>query len=155
MVFGHGRTSFKKAGFPDTGVLTRLGNDSEPLQVKRLGAGKSRDVYIVDEDTIVKVEVQAPRGSIDAELVLSYGGKDWWRTNEHEERTIRNDIAKTFSPKIVEPGLCYGHLSNKWGEGTPVCALFVERLADPDLQDVMAAAAAKHDALAVNKLLQG
>ena len=124
MVFGNGETSFKKAGFPDVGTLTIYGLVDEPFDVKKLGAGRSRDTYIVNEQVIVKIEVQAPPGSANTAEVISYGGRDDWRTNEHEYGTILEDSANTFSPYVMEPGLSYGCITNKWGEGdTSVCVV--------------------------------
>ena len=91
MVFGNGETSFKKAGFPDVGTLTIYGLADEPFDVKKLGAGRSRDAYIVNEEVIVKIEVQAPPGSANTAEVISYGGgmagaptsmstEPYWRT---------------------------------------------------------------------------
>ena len=127
MVFGNGKTSFKKAGFPDVGRLSIYASADErfdlAFDVKKLGAGQSRDTYIVDNDVIVKIEVQVTPGANTAE-VISYGGRDDWRTNEHEYGTILKDSAKSFSPDVIEPGLCYGYITNTWGEGhTSVCVV--------------------------------
>ena len=44
----------------------------EPFDVTKLGAGRSRDTYIVTEEVIVKIEVQAPPGSANTAEVISY-----------------------------------------------------------------------------------
>ena len=155
MVFGNGETSFKKAGFPDVGTLTIYGLVDEPFDVKKLGAGRSRDTYIVNEEVIVKIEVQAPPGSANTAEVISYGGRDDWRTNEHEYGTILDDITNTFSPDVMEPGLSYGYITNDWGTVTPVRALFLERLAHPDLQDIIEVSASEQNGSKINELLQG
>ena len=150
MTFGNGKTSFKKAGFPDSGLLTLFDFPDQPVQVQKLGAGHSRDVYAIlngsgrafigKEDVVVKLEVQCPPNSCDP-AVLKYGGRPDWRTNEHEFNAIGKGRGEAFSPGIVDPGLRYGHVTNRWGLATPVCALFLERLEKPDLQDVVDLAA--------------
>ena len=60
-----------KAGFPNVGTLTIYGLVDEPFDVKKLGAGRSRDTYIVNEEVIVKIEVQAPPGSANTAEVIS------------------------------------------------------------------------------------
>ena len=158
MVFGNGKTSFKKAGFPDAGSLSIYSSADAPVDlafdVKKLGAGRSRDTYIVDKAVIVKVEVQVPPGANSAESI-AYGGRDDWRTNEHEYGTILRDSAKSFSPDIMKPGLCYGYITNTWNMETPVCALFLERLAHPDLQDIIEESAVDQNVRKLNELLQG
>ena len=52
MPFGNGATSFKKGGFPDSGVL--IGNGHDELSIAKLGAGRRRDTYTLNETTIVK-----------------------------------------------------------------------------------------------------
>ena len=103
----------------------------------------------------MKIDVQAPPGSANTAEVISYGGRDDWRTNEHEYGTILEDSANTFSPDVMEPGLSYGYITNKWGTVTPVCALFLERLAHPDLQDIIDVSASEQNGIKINELLQG
>ena len=144
MPFGNAPTSFKSAGFPKRGFLRLFEFHNQPIEVAKLGAGQSREVYRVvskypfigEGEVIVKMEVQCPP-DVEDNAVGKYGGRNDWRTNEHELKAVKKDAASKFSPEVAEPGLKYGHVTNRWGKLTPVCALFARYLETPDLQDAV------------------
>ena len=89
MPFGNGKTSYKKAGFPDASVLTLLDMPDQSIRVEKLEAGRSREVckivngsdcaFIGGRTAVVKMEVQSPPGMHDS-AVKHYGitEKDGW-----------------------------------------------------------------------------
>ena len=164
MPFGNGKTAYKKAGFPDVGFLTLFDFPNIPIEVAKLGAGRSREVYHVinassyhfigGDNVVVKMEVQCPPDVNDC-AVGEYGGRNDWRTNEHELKTIKEDPNSKFSPEVIEPGLTYGHITNCWGKLTPVCILFMRCLENPDLQDAVDLAACIQDDTMINYLCRG
>ncbi len=153
---GNSKTAFKKAYFADVSTLKL--QTGEHFTIRKLSAGHSRDVFSVDEDekSIVKLEVQAPESSGETQmgLVRSFGGRDDWRTNAHEERALTRDTEHSFSPHILRP-LLYGTVTNTWGQEVPVSALFLERLHRCDLQDVVREAGVRKDASFITKLALG
>ena len=159
MPFGNAHTSFKKAGFPKEGFLRLDEFHNQPIKVAKLGAGQSREVYRViskhpfigEGEVIVKMEVQCPP-DVKNNAVGEYGGRNRWRNNEHELNAFKKDAGSKFSPEVVEPGLKYGHVTNRWGKLTPVCVLFARYLETPDLQDAVDLAARTKDETTINHL---
>ena len=151
MVVGNRETAFKKAYFPEQGEQGTLVVDGHEIAIFKLSAGLTRDVFglVQNVKVIVKIEVLAPPASMESIQIGQFGGRDDWRTNQHELSYIRRDRAAIFAPRVVERfgdgGFCYGSFTNTRGRVVPVCCLFMERLAECDLQNLMKIAVEEHN----------
>ncbi len=162
VVVGSTKTARKKAYFPEQGEQGTLVVDGHEIAIFKLSAGLTRDVFglVQNVKVVVKIEVQALPGSMEMMQIGQFGGRDDWRTNQHELSYIRRDPAAVFTPRVVEQrsgdgGFCYGSFTNTHGQKVPVCCLFMERLAECDLQNLMKIAVEEHNIDEIHCMIQG
>ena len=134
VVAGNSKTAWKKAYFPEQGEQGTLVVDGHEIAISKLCAGLTRDVFCLVQNVkvVVKIEVQALPGSMEMMQIGQFGGRDDWRTNQHELSYIRRDPAAVFTPRVVEQrsgdgGFCYGSFTNTYGQKVTVCCLFIDR----------------------------
>ena len=162
VVVGNRETAWKKAYFPEQGEQGTLVVDGHEIAIFKLSAGLTRDVFglVQNVKVIVKIEVLAPPESMEMMQIGQFGGRDDWRTNQHELSYIRRDPAAVFTPRVVEQrsgdgGFCYGSFTNTHGQKVPACCLFMERLAECDLQNLMKIAVEEHNIDEIHCMIQG
>ena len=153
--FGNAPTAGKRRHFVSYGPVCL---DDRQYYVTKLAAGKSRDVFLVrNTPWVVKMEVQC-RVDAPAEthaLVQLFGGRRDWRANEHELQAFKAVGAGTYAPQLPNGNaLRFGFFENAKKQMVPVCALFVEALANPDLQMPFREAAQRRDVAQLNSLVR-
>ena len=97
---GNAPTSNKKAYFVSEGAIDL---DQGSIQVKKLAAGASREVYrVLGTHRVVKLEVQCPLHAPPDQhaLVRAFGGRADWRRNEHELVAFQSAGADTYAPGV-------------------------------------------------------
>ncbi len=155
---GNSKTAWKKAQFADNGelVVVLSNGESQHFQLSKLAAGQSRDVFACSKTMVAKLEVQAHPNADKCVIdqVHHYGGRNEWRTNEHEWNCLRSSAAPGFAPALCEPQFVYGHVANMHGADVPVSVLFVERLPGSDLQNCFENAVAAKDTGSVGMVLR-
>ena len=100
VVAGNSKTAWKKAYFPEQGEQGTLVVDGHEIAIFKLSAGLTRDVFglVQNVKVIVKIEVLALPESMETMQTGQFGGRDDWRTNQHELSYIRRDPAAVFLP---------------------------------------------------------
>ena len=154
-LFGNSVTYNKKAQFLLEGTINL---DQGSIEVKKLAAGASREVYAVHgSHCVVKLEVQCPLQATKDQhrRVRAFNGRAEWRRNEHELVAFQAVGADTYAPGVpAANAVQFGTFQNMSDETVPVCALFVEELAQPDLQQPFLEAAQRGDAEALNHIIR-